>query len=348
MTSNRLSTLLVTLLFASACGGGNGPARKSVLVYTPHGKELLGHYKTEFEKLRPDVEIQWLDMGSQEVFDRVSTERNRPQASIWWGGPNVDFDRASREGLLEPYKPSWSDAIDTSYRHPQNDWYGVYLTPEVITYNNETVKDSELPSTWDDLLDPKWRDRIIIRYPLASGTMRTIFCAMIMRQESVQEGYKWLARLDMNTKTYAANPSQLYIKVARREGDITLWNMPDTDLQARDNNYPFSYSIPEEGTPVLTEGLALVKGGPNLDLAKEFYEFVSSKEAIVYQAQNFHRIPARTDIDSSEIPEWMTTTNFVPMDLDWDSFIEHGAEWMQHWDDKIKGRGEEYLASLMD
>ncbi len=337
---SRVLVLLFVLLLAS-CSSDN---KESLVIYSPHGKEMLTAFEEVFEEAHPDIDVQWIDMGGQNAYDRIRTERQRPQASLWWGGASTAFDRAAREGLLEPYKPTWAEAVDPETHHPMNMWYGTFLTPEVITFNSRTVPtDADLPKDWDDLLDVKWKDRILIRYPLASATMRTIFGAMIMRFDTVEEGYAWLARLDMNTKTYTADPTQLYLKLAREEGDVSLWNMPDIFLQQQDNGYPFGWLIPASGTPVLTDGIALVKNGPNLRAARLFYEMATSKEAMMLQAQSFFRIPTRKDLNQSALPEWITGTEIRPMSLDWDRLAEEGATWMQYWDENIKGRGAEYL-----
>jgi iron(III) transport system substrate-binding protein len=342
MRGPRLILIIVGFaLLVSSCSDGRN--RQRVVVYTPHGKELLRAYEREFEAVNPDVDIQWIDMGAQQIYDRIRTEKVRPQASIWWGGPNALFDKAAREGLLAPYQPSWSEAIPSSARDAEHLWYGTYVTPEVITFNTRLVSRDEAPKDWDDILDPRWKDRVLIRYPLASGTMRTIFGAMILRQPTVEEGYIWLARLDINTKSYAADPTQLYLKLAREEGAVTLWNMPDTDLQVRDNGYPFGYLIPSSGTPVLTEGIALVAGAPSREHAVSFYEYVTSREALVRQARDFHRIPARTDIEPHLLPEWIRSVDIKSIELDWDRLSNEGPAWMQHWDENIKGRGAEYL-----
>ena len=202
------SHTLILLLFilVSSC---TTDTREALIIYSPHGKEMLSAFEEVFEEAHPDVDVQWIDMGGQNAYDRIRTERVRPQASLWWGGASTAFDSAAREGLLEAYRPTWADSVDEDTHHAEDMWYGTFLTPEVITFNSRTVStDSELPKDWDDLLDPKWKDRILIRYPLASATMRTIFGAMIMRFDSIDEGYAWLARLDMNTKTYAADPTQ--------------------------------------------------------------------------------------------------------------------------------------------
>jgi len=340
--------LLPVILTISLLIGCTSDDRTALVVYSPHGKEMLSDYELAFEAEHPDINVQWLDMGGQDAYDRIRTERVNPTASLWWGGDSPTFTRAADEGLLEAYSPSWSDAVPEESRADDHSWFATYLTPEILLFNDSTVTDAEIPRDWEDLLEPEWNERIIIRYPLASSTMRTIWGALIMRQESVEEGYRWLARLDINTKTYTADPTQLYLKIARQEGDLSLWNMPDTYIQSEINGYPFAFSLPESGTPVLNDAIALVKNGPALDAARLFYEFVTTEDALISQANTYFRIPARTDLNPALLPQWMRESEIKAMDIDWERLSTEGPTWMQFWDENIKGRGEEYLASLSD
>jgi len=328
------------MVILTGCGGDQ---RETLVIYSPHGKEMLSEYEKGFEAVHPEVNVQWIDMGGQDAYDRIRTERRHPQASLWWGGDGPTFDRAAREGLLAPYRPSWHAAVPTDAHATDDSWYATYLTPEVMLFNSRKVLRADAPVDWDDLLDARWKGRIIVRYPLASSTMRTIWGAMIMRQQTVEDGYAWLARLDRNTKTYTADPTQLYLKIAREEGDVTLWNMPDTYIQTEINGYPFDYILPSSGTPVLNDGIALVKNGPNPKRARQFYEFVTTDSALVHQANAFYRIPVRTDIDRSGLPEWMTRVAIKSMPIDWKRLTTEGPGWMQFWDEHIKGRGEAWL-----
>ncbi|MGB3543618.1 extracellular solute-binding protein [Rubrivirga sp.] len=327
------------LLLAVTLAACEGDDRTPLLIYSPHGKEMLRTYEAAFEAERPDVDVQWIDLGSQEVYDRISGERANTQASVWWGAPQTLFMQAAEEGLLQPFEPSWADAVPETARDAQGRWWGTYLTPEGMLFNTEAVADP--PTDWDQLLEPEWADRILIRSPLESGTMRTIWGALILRQPTVEDGYRWLARLDMNTKGYAANPTQLYLQIARDEADITLWNLPDTFLQAQ--TYPFGFRAPDSGTPVLVDAIGIPEGAPQSDLAKEFIEFVTTQDALIEQAKEFHRIPARTDVEQSFLPDWMAGGVYQPMDLDWNRLATDGPDWMQYWDERIKGRGAEYL-----
>lgn len=333
--------VFAALLCALAAGCGGESAETTLIVYSPHGTELLGEYEARFEATHPEVDVRFLDMGSQDALDRIRSERTNPQADVWFGAPSTMFAQAEREGLLEAYRPTWAGAIEPD-AHSRNDfWYGTYQTPEVIAYNTNALERSEAPADWDAMLDPRWRDEIIIRDPIASGTMRTIFAAMILRNRgsdgSWEPGYDWLRRLDANTREYTINATLMLQKLAREEAVLTLWNMPDIELQKNQYGYPLDYLVPLGGTPVLTDAIAIVSGTDEPEAARAYYEFVTSPESLALAAELFYRIPSRTDIPPASLPEWMRDLDIPKMDLDWDLVEQNSQEWMDYWDDYIRG-----------
>jgi iron(III) transport system substrate-binding protein len=332
--------LLAIAMLLTGCGGSG---RTPIVVYSPHGKEMLRLFEERYEAVHPDHDVQWLDMGSQDALDRIRTERGNPQADLWWGGPMLLFNRAEEEGLLDSYRPSWDSAVTAEARSGESFWYGTALLPEVIMYNSRIVDSAQAPRDWDDLLLPRWRDRIIIRLPMASGTMRIMFAAIMERElrrtGSTDAGLRWLRALDANTRSYAADPTQLYLKIAREEGAVSIWDLPDVVIQAREHGYPFAYCIPASGTPVITDGIALVKGSRHRAAAASFYEYVTSVENTIMQADRFFRIPARRDIPSAALPDWIADLRMKPMEVDWRAISSREQEWMRLWDEQVKGRG---------
>ncbi len=331
---------LVVLISLAGC---TRPSKTPLLIYSPHGKEMLEEFEKEFEAANPDVDVQWLDMGSQDAYDRIRTERSNPQADVWWGSPSTIFMRAEKESLLTPYRPSWANSVAPEFRSPDDAWYGTFVTPEVIVFNSRLLTKDEAPKEWDDLLDPKWKGRIILRYPLASGTLRTVFSAMIAlsvaRTGSEESGFDWLRRLDANTKSYTSDPTQMYLKLAREEATVSIWDMPDIVLQARVNGYPFGYNFPRGGTVLVTDGIAIVRGCRHPELARKFYEFVTTEESLILQANKFYRIPARNDIPKSKLPDWIASASITSMRVDWELIAQRESTWMKKWDEEIKGRG---------
>src|ERR1700732_2504204 len=180
----RITFLLSFVLFAlllSPFSGCHTPqaSQHALLVYTPHGQDMLRDFVGRYKQAHPETDIQFLDMGSQEIIERLRAERNRPQADLWWGAAHTTFQTAANENLLSPYRPSWADKVPDFARDPQERWYGTYQTPEVVVYNSEGVRAEDAPKDWDDVLDPKWRDKVLIRNPNPSDSMRAIFGAMM-------------------------------------------------------------------------------------------------------------------------------------------------------------------------
>src|SRR5712692_1462988 len=104
----RAPFLTAALLLLGAC---RRDSRTPIVVYSPHGRDLLGLMEKTYEQKHPAVDVRWLDMGSQEVYDRVRSEKSNPQADIWYGGPNTIFARGAREDLLAPFRPGWAAAL---------------------------------------------------------------------------------------------------------------------------------------------------------------------------------------------------------------------------------------------
>jgi iron(III) transport system substrate-binding protein len=171
--------------------------------------------------------------------------------------------------------------------------------------------------------------------------MRVIFGAVIYRfykdTGSPDKGYDWLRKLDANVHEYTADGTLMMQKLARREGLLSLWDMPDARLYKEQKGMPISYSIPASGTPVIIDGIAIVSGAPHAEEAKRFYEFVTTQESLVHAAQKYYRIPTRTDIDRQQLPAWMNEP-FNHLPIDWSLLRKQGDDWLRYWDTEIRGR----------
>jgi iron(III) transport system substrate-binding protein len=331
-----------TLVLAAACSSGGEGGRTVLTVYSPHGKEMLVHYERAFEAANPDVDVQWVDMGSQEVLDRLRAEKANPQADVWFGAPAEIFARAAKEGLLEPYTPTWSGSVPTDARDATGMWFGTYMTPEVIAYNSHAVPAVEAPQDWDAVLDPKWKGKVLIRDPVASGSMRAIFGGILGRSiaqtGNTAAGWEWLRRLDGNTKEYVLNPAMLYQKLGREEGVISLYNMPDIATLEQRTKTPVAYVIPASGTPLLVDAIAIVRGAKHPEPARRYYEFVTTVPAVTDAARLFLRIPARTDLSVDSMPDVVkrARAEVKPMAGDARLIADSLDAWMKYWDANVR------------
>ena len=330
----------LTLLLA----GCSRDHRTPLVVYSPHGRDLLALFEHRFEATHPDVDVRWLDMGSQDVYDRVRSERANPQADVWFGGPSLILAPAARDSLLDCHRPSWIDAIAARGRGAGDCYFAAYETPVVFLYAERAVSAADAPQDWDDLLDPKWQGKIIIRDPLASGTMRSVFGSIIERSlkttGDTAAGFAWLRRLDGQTKAYEQNPALISEKVARQEALVTVWDLPDV-LISRRRGMPVGYVFPRSGTVVIEDAIAVVRGAKHSAAARAFVDFVGSAEMQLAAAREVYRLPARLDLPADSLPDWVRDVRrrMVVADVDWTLLADRGSEWMRWWDQHVRGTG---------
>lgn len=343
--SSSFAGLLILSLLLPLLAACSDDGRTPVVLYSPHGRDLLGLFEQAFEEKNPDIDVRWLDMGSQEVYDRIRTEAVNPQADVWFGGPATILARGVEDGLLEPFRPDWADAVPPQSRHAEDYYFSLYRTPPILVFNSEAVSEEDAPKDWGDLLDPRWNDKIIIREPLASGTMRTIFGMVLARSQrdtgDPEQGFDWLRRLDAQTKEYAQNPALLHLKMERQEGLVTCWELTDILFQ-RKRGAPLGYRFPASGSPVIEDSVGLVKGAPHPEEAKKFIEWAGSLEAQKLAAEQAFRLPARTDLPADQLPEWArdALSQLVTADVDWQLIRQHGADWINTWDRTVRGKGK--------
>jgi iron(III) transport system substrate-binding protein len=331
----------VLLLFLVGC---SGERRTPLVIYSPHGRDLLGLVERRFEAAHPDVDVRWLDMGSQEVYDRVRSERANPQADVWFGGPSSIFSLAVGDSLLEAFRPTWAEAIDSRARGPGDRYFAAYETPAVILFAEEALSREQAPQDWDELLDPKWTGKILMRDPLASGTMRAFWGLVLWR--SLQEtgdtaaGFTWLRRLDAQTREYVHNPSLVSEKIARQEALVTVWDLPDV-LLSRVHHLPVGYVFPKSGTVVIEDAIAVVRGAKHPELARAFVEMVGSEALQLAAAREAYRLPARLDLPADSLPDWVKDVRreMRVAEVDWPMIAERGPGWMRYWDQHVRGRG---------
>ena len=318
--------------------------RTPIVLYSPHGRDQLTLLENAFEAKHPDIDVRWLDMGSQEILDRLRFERVNPQADVWFGGPTTIFDRGIHDSILAPYRPSWAGHVGTDGVGPDDLYYPAYRTPAVIAFNSRLVSRESAPHDWDDVLDPRWHDKVLIRDPMASGTMRAIWGLILERSlratADTTWGMAWLRQLDAQTKAYTLNPAILTERLARGEGLITLWDLPDI-LIDRSKGRQFDYIFPRSGTVVIDDAIGLVRGSRHPAAAKAFIDYVGSEEGQLLAAEKVFRLPSRRDLPAGRMPAWVAGVEreMVVAPMDWALLAKNGSAWMSYWDRHVRGTG---------
>ncbi|SCG82549.1 putative protein HI0131 [Proteiniborus sp. DW1] len=237
-------------------------------------------YSELFDAFAEEVnaKVEFLSMSSGEVIARVEAEGGKPMADLWFGGGLDAFMAAKDSGLLEQYVPKEVDKIDSRFVDSENYWISKGLTVVGFLVNEEYLqeKNLEVPTTWTDLADPKYKDEIIMSNPAISGTNYGAVKG-ILDMMGEEKGWEYLEKLNENIPFYGKRGKDPEEKVVAGEFAIGIVPADKASFDvAEKNNLTVVY--PEDGIPWVPEGVAIFKGGDGVDIAKAFIDFMLRDE----------------------------------------------------------------------
>lgn len=319
---------------------GFGPAQASdledkVVVYSTHGESMLEVVADAFTK-ETGVKVEFINLKG-ELADRVRAEKANPQSDVMYGAPSSVFQELKGEGLFEPFSPTWADKIDTLFKDSEAYWFGTIQTPVLMFYNSEMLSKDKAPADWVDMTKPEYKDMLVFRNALSSSA-RATYTSLLQqyeRRNDLDGGWAFLKALDANTKRYYGSGSLQFQAVGRKEAAVSFAVLNSVIDNKIKNKMPLEIIDAKSGSPVITDGIALIKNAKRPNAGKAFIEFAGSAKVQAILANEFNRMPTHPDAIASS-PEWMGQIKFKVMDVDWGALAAKQSEWMQRWDAEIK------------
>lgn len=228
-----------------------------------------------FETAYPGVKVEVHRTGSQRILQRMMQEL---QAGI----KNVDVVHTSDAGhyvllkekkLLMRYTPAGVEAFGAGFKDKDGYHYGLRATVNVIAYNTKALSPAEAPRTWKDLLDPKWRGRLVTAHPGYSGVIATHVLALVHLHG--WDYFKALAQNKPMLVQSAVDPSGV---VASGERPVAVDGGDYTFYQVKKKGNPVEIVYPKEGVPLVVSPSAITTFAPHPNAARLFTDFIFSRE----------------------------------------------------------------------
>ena len=334
-TTKRFFSLLlsaVMLLALAACGGGNETqtddaggdeaqtsGSNELTVYTAFPEAEVAYYFNAFEEAT-GIKVNALRLSAGEMLTRVAAEKDNPQAALMFGGSTDNYIAAVDQGLLEPYQSPELENAPETYIDPTGTWNPIYVGAIAFACNKEwfAEKGYDYPTSWDDLLDPKYEGMVIMAHPATSGTAYTVLATLI-QLKGEDAVWDYLKELDKNMSQYTKSGSAAPNAVALGEAAIALTFSHD-GLQPTVEGYPIELSFPSDGTGYEVGAMALIKGGPadQQENAKKFIDFMCSAEGQnLYAENNSFRVPVNTQATPAEGLVTLDSVAVIDYDAVW-------------------------------
>jgi iron(III) transport system substrate-binding protein len=267
----KISFLVFTsALLLSFASCAKKEAKQTVWIYTSLYKDTVTDLKAKMEKDFPGVEIQFYQAGSEEVAAKVQAESlaGGIQADILISSDRFWYEDMGAEGKLVSYKPAQSEKVPEAFKNPNGFYTTLSYPVMVISYNSESVSDAEAPKSFKELTDPKWKDKVSVGSPLASGTSFTTVAFLAEKY-----GWEYFSALRKNNLISEGGNSGVIRRLQSKErpvGIVLLENI----LRLTKSDPRIKYLIPTDGAVLQSNVLALVKKEGDQALVKKIADWM--------------------------------------------------------------------------
>jgi iron(III) transport system substrate-binding protein len=261
-----------------------------LVLYTGMETDEANRYAKEFTKRYPFIKPEIFRSSGESVQNRFLTEHraNVHNADIFQTSI-VQVYQLKNAGLLAKYSSEESHAYGEGFKDPQGYWTAFYLIPYVIGYNTKLVLPKDAPTSYEDLLHPKWEGQIALEteeYQWFYHLLR------IMGEGKGLEYMKKLARQNLQMRKGHTLLAQL---VAAGEVAMAVVVYSNRVERMKNAGAPIDWVRFRGPTITAINAISIPEKAPHPNAAKLFVDFALSKEG-----QNllrmFRRIPARPDI----------------------------------------------------
>jgi len=274
--------LVVTILSAAALVAALPAAGQLNLYCSSPNTAWCQGMANGFEKAT-GIKAAVVQKATGEMLAQIKAERANPKGDIWWAGPGDAYLQAAEDGLLETYlSPNVKDLHDWAQRITvvsQGRVSGVYGGILSLGYNTElqAKKKLPIPKCWKDLLEPAYKNEVMLGNPNSSGTAY-LMLASLVQVFGEDEAFKYMKALNANVSSYARSGIGPMTAVTRGEvyvGSTVLHGVINEIVRG----FPVLPILPCEGVGYEVGSMAIIKGARNLDAAKRFYDWALTADA---------------------------------------------------------------------
>jgi iron(III) transport system substrate-binding protein len=258
------------------------------------------HYNTDDQLYagfteKTGIEVNLIEGKDDELIERITSEGVNSPADVLLTVDGGRLWRAEQAGIFAPVESKiLTEKIPANLRHPNNLWFGYSKRARVIMYNKDKVDPAQL-STYEDLANPKWKGKIIIRS--SSNVYNQSLVAGFIEEQGEAATEAWIKGLVANLARPPQGTDTDQIEgVAAGLGDITLANTyylaRYADDQAIFDKVGVFFPNQEgRGTHVNISGGGLMKNAPNQKNAITFLEYLASPKAQEFFALGNNEYP---------------------------------------------------------
>lgn len=320
---------------------------QAYLSISPNHRDDVMAYIAPKLKEEMGVNLVAEEIGSAKMIERISAQLPNPRVSVAHWDVAVGIS-ACETGLCAPIDtaraPSTSDLYDWAYSKNAAGETEILTTNALaigLIYNEEELAKAGIPvpTSWNDLASPALAGRISITAPASTfGTAALVEFARLGGggEDNIDPGFAFVEKIMPNMHTVHTWSSELSNLLQLGEVWVATAGSNMSPV-LRESGLPVRWTLPEEGGPLASGGVSLVKGAPCTDAAYRYLD--------LYYGDDFQLLRARHGGVASPAPrvwEKLTEADVAGMDMkqadlahvvdfDWKKINAVRPEWIERW-----------------
>ncbi len=297
---NYFSSLSTLILIVASVTFGLRPAHsaETLNAYSIWPENWARPMLQEFEKAT-GIKVNFLRFSSGEALARVIAEKDNPQVDVLFGGPVATHSAGVKEGVFEAYKPPSFGVLSARFKQSEGYWVAIADDPLVFMSNSDFLKTNNLkpPASWDDLLDPAYKNMIQFADARTSGTaVSRIFSVLEVNGRNEDKAFEYLKKLSRSVQVYTKSGGGGTLPVGIGQAGAGIFFIVDA-LETQAKGYKVQISFPREGIGSAAEGIALIKGAKNPELGRKLIDWASSAAMqSLFAKYKINFVPAHPDV----------------------------------------------------
>jgi iron(III) transport system substrate-binding protein len=210
-----------------------------------------------------------------------------------------------------------------------------YIYPYLLmfvnpVYNTKLVSQDDLPKSWMDFLNPKWKGKLCTTSPATGGSDWMFY--YFLRKKFGLDYWKALAKQDITI--YETSSTAVAQKIIAGEHQILIDATSAAGFTLKKKGEPIDMYYPKEGVPLSMDSMGLLKGGPNTEVGKVYLNFILSRkgQTAMSMATGYY-----SALDGVPTPEGMTPKEKANIWYpDWEEWGKMRTDWINEWKEIFK------------
>lgn len=233
-----------------------------------------------------------------------------PSCDVLLESPDIDLQLQNNDQLMQYSAPNLS-AYDSRFKSsPEGFWTAYFINVEPIIYKPDMLAPDEAPKTYEDILDPKWKNKI----EFAGPTSGSAFMFWFVMRDILAKDY-WDKLAQQGVTQYASSTAMIQdLNNGNKKfsGEMSIFEV----TKAVRNKEKLAFNIDPRGIPTAFNAAAILKSTPRPNAAKAFVSYLLSQDGQDFwnnQLQGSYS--ALPTVKVPELPDYSTLKLLIPTDM---------------------------------